>query len=204
MPLIPLRRICGTSCQVSYFNFTKQLRSDNFQKIMNCKIEQFNHIFLNRIRNGNFLISALWLFIYTFVPVYIFGALFVLITYNYVPGIYATIGEGAGQKNLNWFSTLIFNPLIESILLGGIIQCGVRLKAGATSIIIGALCVALIHSLQNLSWGATVFCFFLIQSYTFFKIYRTNLLRSYGIISFAHSLHNALLLIAIFMLNKTV
>lgn len=171
---------------------------------MNSRLKKIDEIFLKRIKTPSVIISTLWLYTYTSFATLILGAFFVLATSYFAPELYGTIGQGAGQKNLRWFPTLIFNPLVESIILATAIRISAKFDAGPTSVIIAALLLSILHSLQNLLWGVTVFCFFLIQSYAFFNIYKAGFMHSYAVISLAHSLHNASVLIAILIVGVVI
>lgn len=164
------------------------------------KIIQFRNVFLKNICDQNIMHASLWLLLYASLPTTLIGALITSAISVYHPELFRTIGTAAGQQNIAWFPSLIFNPLFESLILSITIYVSVKLKFKQFSIIISSILISGIHSLQNLLWGITVFCFFLIQSYAFFHCFRYDLKRSYLIISISHSLHNAWILIIMVVL----
>jgi hypothetical protein len=147
--------------------------------------------------------ASLWLLLYSSIPTVVIGTMIVSSIYVYDPELFLTIGTAAGQRNLSWFPSLVFNPLLESLIIAMIIKISVKLKAKKRAIIISAIFLSALHSLQNPLWGITVFCFFLIQSYAFFYGFSEGLKKSYLTISISHSLHNAWILAFIFFLEKS-
>ena len=90
---------------------------------------------------------------------------------------------------------LIFNPLFETLLLGAAIRFCTYIGLGARSVVIAAIAIALMHSIQTPIWGLTVFCFFLVQAYAFYLI--QGFARAYWIAAISHALHNGSLLLAL-------
>jgi len=158
--------------------------------------------FLHRVGAKPTLRAAAWLYLYTSPISAFLAATLVVSAYYHAPELYETVGTGAGQHDPRWLASVVFNPLIESLMLLTLIKVSTKFGAGSLSTLIAATLMAILHSLQNLSWGLTVFVLFLIQSYAFYHVYESDFWRGYTVLSAAHALHNASVLIALSLLRS--
>ena len=156
----------------------------------------FKENFKRRVGDKNVPRAALWLFFYSTPAALLIAAIIVFPVLSYSPELAATIETEFGQINPGWFSALVFCPLVESLLLAGIITFTADFGAGKLSVFIGATLLAGMHSLQIPLWGVTVFSIFLIQSYAFFHTYEKGFWRAFMVISLAHAMNNAFALAA--------
>lgn len=169
---------------------------------MSSKINTILGIFVARVTHRSLVQASLWLFWYSSLPTLAIGAAVTIAIRHLSPDIAETLGTGAGQRNLALFPALIFNPLVESILLASALAVGVKLQAGKFAVIASALLLAVLHSLQNTVWGITVFSFFLIQSYALFYIFKSGFMRSCIVAAVAHAMHNAWILAVLLTLDR--
>jgi hypothetical protein len=166
------------------------------------KLESFRLNFLLRVSGHSVIRASLWLLIYASLPTFILAALIICATFNYSPDLAGQISMSNTQRNPQWLPSVVFNPLIESMLLAIIIRACIKMRLGAFSIMGGAALLSALHSTQNMYWGLTIFLFFLVQSYAFFHAYATDFKRGYGVIVLAHAWHNASVLIALYCIKK--
>jgi membrane protease YdiL (CAAX protease family) len=88
------------------------------------------------------------------------------------------------------FLIVVFSPLIESLIMGGILVMLLRFLSPAAAILSSALLWGAAHSLGALSWGFTSWWPFLIFS-TLFVVWRQNgFWAGVGVAAAAHALQN--------------
>lgn len=158
--------------------------------------------FLQRVSEGHLINASFWLLIYASLPTILIAALIVGIFSCFAPDLLGTITTSSSQKNPEWFPYLVFNPIFESLLLTIIVRTCIKMKFGFMSIIVGAASLSALHSLQNPYWGMTVFCLFLVHSFAFFYLFSNNFKKGWAVISLAHSMHNAWVLLILFSIDK--
>jgi len=158
-----------------------------------CKVL---YCFRENVKERGIILSSFILFLYSIIPSLIISACILQLTELFAPEIRATVGTAAGQSNLNWFPTIIFNPVIESFLLALLVFTSLKLKFNVFFICaIPAALLACLHSIAQPIWGITVFWTFLLHSYAFQLNLTTGFIRAYLIIVFAHALQNSTILI---------
>lgn len=158
--------------------------------------------FRQRVSSGHLINASSWLLIYASLPTALIAAFIVGILSYFAPDLLGTITTGYSQKNPEWFPYLIFNPIVESLLLVIVVSTCVKIKLGFVSVIVGAASLSTLHSLQNPYWGITVFFLFLIHSYALFYFFSNNFKRGWAVILLAHSMHNAWILLILFSIDK--
>ena len=151
----------------------------------------FKENFKRRVGDKNVPRAALWLFFYSTPLALLIAAILEFSVLSYSPELAATLETEFGQINPGWFSAVIFAPLVESLLLAGIITFCADFGAGKLSFFTGATLLAGLHSLQIPVWGLGVFSLFLTQSYAFFHTYENGFWRAFMVISLAHAMNNA-------------
>jgi hypothetical protein len=88
------------------------------------------------------------------------------------------------------FLIVIFSPLVESLIMGGILVILLRFLSPAAAILSSALLWGAAHSLGALSWGFTIWWPFLIFS-TLFVVWRQHgFWAGVGVAAAAHALQN--------------
>ena len=88
------------------------------------------------------------------------------------------------------FLLVIFSPLLESLIMGGILVILQRFLSPAAAIISSALLWGAAHSIGALSWGFTIWWPFLIFS-TLFVVWRQHgFWAGVGVAAAAHALQN--------------
>ena len=88
------------------------------------------------------------------------------------------------------FLIVIFSPLLESLIMGGILVLLLRFLSPAQAIISSALLWGAAHSIGALSWGFTIWWPFLIFS-TLFVVWRQRgFWAGVGVAAAAHALQN--------------
>jgi membrane protease YdiL (CAAX protease family) len=88
------------------------------------------------------------------------------------------------------FLIVIFSPLLESLIMGGILVMLQRFLSPATAIVVSSLLWGVAHSLGALSWGFTIWWPFLIFS-TLFVVWRQHgFWAGVGVAAAAHALQN--------------
>jgi hypothetical protein len=167
----------------------------------NFRLENFHALFIERVTNRNIMRGALWLLVYTSLPTVLISALIFFIIANHLPEFFNAV-TAAEKKNFWWFPSIIFNPFFETLILAGLIGLSVKLNLKKFSIVVPAVIMAGMHSLKSAFWGATILCFFLIQSYAFFYGIKTDFKRSYLVVALSHSMHNAWVLATIFWISN--
>ena len=145
--------------------------------------------FVSRVRNPNVMRASLWLHAYASGPTIVIAAILLFLLAKMSPEAYATIGSGKGQQNLDWFPALVFNPIVESLMLVGMIRLCAK-KSYMLALIVPAVLLSALHSLQSPLWGVTVVTFFLIQSYAFLEMDKSGFAKALAVLVISHSLHN--------------
>ena len=85
---------------------------------------------------------------------------------------------------------VVFSPLVESLIMGGVLVLLQRFLKPATAILTSSLLWGVAHSLGALSWGFTIWWPFLIFS-TLFVVWRQHgFWAGIGVAAAAHALQN--------------
>jgi membrane protease YdiL (CAAX protease family) len=88
------------------------------------------------------------------------------------------------------FLLVVFSPLVESLIMGGVLVVLQRFLSPAGAIITSSLLWGIAHSLGALSWGFTIWWPFLIFS-TLFVVWRQHgFWAGVGVAAAAHALQN--------------
>lgn len=154
-------------------------------------LEPILHKFNEKIAAKNLAVSSLWLFSFAS-PTTIIVAIAIITTFELVaPGYYQSFELGSGQLNRDWFPVVVFNPVLESIILGSIIIMSDKYGYGKYSSLLAATLMASFHSLQNPVWGLTVFAFFLIQAHAFQFLNADRRNHAFLVLAISHAMHNA-------------
>ena len=143
--------------------------------------------FLARIHDDRLVRAALWLCAYTLVPTAAVSALYV--------------AAGGALPAMPWLSTVFFNPLIETLMLGAIIIQVGKLHGEHKALGLAALLMAAFHALNTLWWGLTGLGLFLLHAYAFTQLYRDDRQRAFAVPMLAHALHNAVVVAALLVLQ---
>lgn len=85
---------------------------------------------------------------------------------------------------------VVFSPLVESMIMGGVLVVLQRFLSPAGAIIASSLLWGVAHSLGALSWGFTIWWPFLIFSTLFVTWRSRGLLAAFAVPAIAHGLHN--------------
>lgn len=152
--------------------------------------------FKNKIIDKSLVITSIWTFVFAFTLTLLFSGLIYFSSILFAFRFVEKVGTSNAQLNIELFPALIFNPLAESLVLSiflYLLDRKIRLKAFV--ILIPALLLAILHSLQNFLWGFTIFWMLLIHSYVFFKNYNAGYSRALLIISLAHILQNGIVIV---------
>ena len=158
---------------------------------MATKLTIFQRNFFQRVSHKNSLLASGWLFAYSSLLTLAIAALFIFTFYCFNPESVEVLNSSSSQKNPKWLMSIVFNPLLESLILIFCIKLSSKAKLGRFSIVISALIVAALHSIQNIYWGVTVLSFFLVQATAYFYLFMTDFSKGYVILSASHSIHNA-------------
>lgn len=159
-----------------------------FRKIL---IRFESHITSQSIVNASFS-----LFFYSVLPALLITSCALLLAKYISPSIYAKAGTGAGQKELGIFPALVFNPIVESLLLASLVLLTIKCKFRALlTVLLPATFMAIIHAIANPLWGLTIFWTFITHSNAFRLCLRRGAVRAYFIVVIAHSLQNGLVLL---------
>ena len=88
------------------------------------------------------------------------------------------------------FLLVVFSPLLESLIMGGVLVLLQRFLQPAAAILTSSLLWGVVHSIGALSWGFTIWWPFLIFS-TLFVVWRQRgFWAGIGVAAAAHALQN--------------
>lgn len=155
--------------------------------------------FENKITDRRLFVASTWTFVFALSSTLLISGLIYFSSILFAFRFVEKIGTANAQLHIELFPALVFNPLVESFVLSiFLLLLNKKIRLKALVIIIPALLLTILHSLQNLLWGFTIFWMLLIHSYVFFRNYHTGYSRALLIISLAHIMQNS---VVIFLLN---
>jgi membrane protease YdiL (CAAX protease family) len=88
------------------------------------------------------------------------------------------------------FLLVVFAPVVETLIMGGVLLILLRLFSPAVAVILSSLGWGIAHSMGAPTWGLVIWWPFLIFSTLFVTWRSRGLLAAFAVPAIAHGLHN--------------
>ena len=92
--------------------------------------------------------------------------------------------------DLALFLLVVFAPVVETLIMGGVLLVLLRLLSPVAAVLLSALGWGIAHSLGAPTWGLVIWWPFLIFSTLFVTWRSRGLLAAFAMPAIAHGLHN--------------
>ena len=132
----------------------------------------------------------------TFLPSVVIGA----VVTKLLPG--AGLPDLGPANGLVAVLVVIVSPIIETLIMAGVLELLIRLVPPPVAVIISAIGWGIAHSLAAPAWGLVIWWPFLIFSTLYLSWRRRSALAGLGIVATTHALQNALPMMAMLLLAK--